>query len=208
MRPLAPRTTPRFVYASSNSFPRNAKYAFSMAAIALLAGWTTLCAQSLDSTAVAISASVAPNAAPDSIILDDGTEFKAINQELLTSKTAEIGDSVIFIVNEDVAVNGAVVIARGASIRGRVTLAERNGHFGKAGKLSIELSSTTAIDGQPVKLRSTQAKSGDDKTGKAVVLTVLFGAVGLFKHGSNAEIKKGEKIVVYTDEPIIVHPHA
>jgi len=36
--------------------------------------------------------------------------------------------------------------------------------------------------------------------GATVALTVLFGPIGLIKHGKNVEIKQGTPLLVYTDE--------
>ena len=36
--------------------------------------------------------------------------------------------------------------------------------------------------------------------GETVALTVLFGPIGLIKHGKNVEIKQGTPLLVYTDE--------
>ena len=34
-----------------------------------------------------------------------------------------------------------------------------------------------------------------------MALTVLFGPIGLIKHGKNVEIKEGTPLQAYTDEP-------
>ena len=72
--------------------------------------------------------------------------------------------------------------------------------MGKGGNLGIRVESTTTIDGQKVKLRSSKGKEGDDKTGTTVALVVLFGPLGFLKHGKNAEIKEGTSVKVYSDE--------
>jgi hypothetical protein len=178
------------------------------AAFLLVAGALALPAQAVPvQPPVAVAVSYAPVVA-DSLVIPDGTEFTVINQELISSKTATDGDPVDFKVDDDVTINGVVVIAHGTLVKGEVTNAEHNGHFGKSGKLSIRVSSTTSVDGQQVKLRAAKGKSGDDKTGSTVALTVLFGPIGLLKHGSNAEMKEGAKMVVYTDAPVTMHHHA
>jgi len=60
--------------------------------------------------------------------------------------------------------------------------------------------STTAIDGQEIKLRATQGKEGGSAVASTVALTVLFGPLGLLKKGGEAAMKEGTKIKVYTDE--------
>ena len=51
-----------------------------------------------------------------------------------------------------------------------------------------------------LRLRGTKGKEGEGKVGQTVALTVLFGPIGLIKHGKNVEIKQGTPLLVYTDE--------
>jgi hypothetical protein len=132
--------------------------------------------------------------------IPDGSEISVVTTEMLSSKTATEGDPVNFKVDEDFKINGVTVIAKGTMVKGSVSNAEKNGHFGKAGKLNIRVESTKTVDGQNLKLRASKGKAGDGKTGTTVALVVLFGPLGFLKHGKNAEIKEGTKIKVFTDE--------
>lgn len=134
------------------------------------------------------------------IEIPDGTELSAVTTELITSKTATEGDPVVFRVDEDLKINNMVVIAKGTMVKGYVSNAEKNGHFGKAGKLGLRIESTQTVDKQTIKLRASKGKEGEGKTGTTVALVVLFGPLGFLKHGKNAEIKEGTKIKVFTDE--------
>jgi hypothetical protein len=139
------------------------------------------------------------------IEIPDGTELSVVTTETLSSKTATEGDPITFKVDEDVKVNGIIVISKGTMVKGIVSNAEKNGHFGKAGKLNIRVESTETIDKQKLKLRASKGKAGDGKTGTTVALVVLFGPLGFLKHGKNAEIKEGTKLKVFTDEAKTVH---
>lgn len=183
------------------------RIAVRLTALTVLAGLFRLNAQTAVSPPTALAAAVVAAPAADSLVIPDGTEFNVVNQALVSSKTATEGDPVDFKVDEDVLINGVVVIAKGTLVKGEVTNAEHNGHFGKSGKLSIRVSSTTSVDGQQIKLRAARGKSGSDATGSTVALTVLFGPIGLLKHGSNAEMKEGARMVVYTDAPLTIHHH-
>ena len=101
---------------------------------------------------------------------------------------------------DDVKINGHVVIEKGALVKGVVSQAKKSGMMGRGGQLGIRVESTTAADGQKIKLRSSKGREGDDKTGTTVALVVLFGPLGFLKHGKNAKIKPGTKIQVFTDE--------
>lgn len=134
------------------------------------------------------------------VVVPDGTELTVTTTEEITSKTATEGDPLSFKVTEDVKVNGRVVIAEGTLVKAVVANAKKAGMMGKGGSLSIRVESTTSVDNQKIKLRSSKGKEGDDKTGTTVALVVLFGPLGLLKHGKNAKIKPGTQIKVFTDE--------
>jgi hypothetical protein len=151
------------------------------------------------------SAVAANSSTPDkAVTIPDGTEISAVTTETLSSKTAHEDDPVTFKVNEDVIVDGSVVIAKGTILKGVVTNAKKSGAFGKAGELNVRIDTTTAVDGQKIKVRASKGKEGDSKTGATIALVVLFGPLGLFKHGKQAEIKEGTLIKVFTDEVKVV----
>jgi hypothetical protein len=134
------------------------------------------------------------------VVLPDGTEFTVVTTEEITSKTASEGDLLTFKVAEDVVINGHVVIAKDALVKGEVSTAKKSGFFGRGGNIGIRIESTTTVDNQKTKLRSAKGKAGDDKTGTTVALVVLFGPLGFLKKGKQAIIKPGTAIKVYTDE--------
>src|SRR5215207_7113280 len=134
------------------------------------------------------------------VVLPDGTELTVITIEEISSKTATEGDALTFKIDEDVNVNGKVVIARGALVKGEISNAKKSGRMGRGGTLSIRVLSTTTVDDQKVKLRASKGREGDDKTGTTVALVVLFGPLGFLKKGKDAKIKEGTRIKAYTDE--------
>jgi hypothetical protein len=142
------------------------------------------------------------------IAIPDGTEITVVTLEEISSKTATEGDPLTFKVDEDVKVNGQVVIAKGTLVKGVVSNAKKNGRMGKAGALSIRIESTTTVDEQKIKLRASKGKEGDDKTGTTVALVVLFGPLGFLKKGKDAKIKEGTKIKAFTDENLKVQVKA
>jgi hypothetical protein len=138
------------------------------------------------------------------VVIPDGTEISAVTTEMLSSKTAHEDDPVTFKVDEDVVVDGEVVIAKGTVLKGVVTNAKKSGYFGRGGELNVRVESTETVDKQKLKVRAAKGKEGDNKTGTTVALVVLFGPLGFLKKGKNAEIKEGTKIKVYTDEEKMV----
>ena len=135
-----------------------------------------------------------------SVVIPDGTEITAVTTETLSSKTAQEDDPITFKVDQDVVVEGEIVIPKGTLIKGVVTNAKKSGFFGRGGELNIRVESTETVDKQKLKVRAAKGKEGENKTGTTVALVVLFGPLGFLKKGKNAEIKEGTQIKVYTDE--------
>jgi hypothetical protein len=138
------------------------------------------------------------------VVLPDGTEFTVLTIEEISSKTATEGDTVTFKVEEDVKVNGRVVIAKDTIVKGTVSNVEQKGRMGKAGKLGIRIESTKTVDGQKLKLRASKGKEGEDKTGNVILLSLLVSPFFLLKHGKDAVIKPGTKLKVFADEELKV----
>ncbi len=135
-----------------------------------------------------------------SITIPDGTEFNVTPTEEINSKHATEGDVVVFRVVDDVEVTGHTVIRKGAIVKGMVTNVEGRGMLGKAGKLSVRIDKTTAIDGQKVRLRASKGKEGGSNTGKVIALSILVTPLFLLMRGNTARIKPGMQIPVFTDE--------
>lgn len=136
----------------------------------------------------------------DEIVLAEGTVLHLVTAEEISSKKAELGDVVNFKVDEDVTVNGHVVISKGTPAKGRVMNAEKSGRMGKSGTLGIRVESTNTVDGQPIRIRAAKGNEGDDKTTSTAVLSVLVSSLFLLKKGGEAVIKEGTKVQVYVDE--------
>ncbi|HVQ40530.1 MAG TPA: hypothetical protein VMS31_23515 [Pyrinomonadaceae bacterium] len=134
------------------------------------------------------------------VVIPDGTEFTVVTTDEISSKTANEDDPINLRVQEDVKINGQVVIAKDTLVKGIVANAKKSGMLGRGGSLGIRIETTTTVDGQKLKLRSAKGKEGDNKTGTTVALVVLFGPLGFLKKGKNAIIKPGTPIKVFTDE--------
>ena len=73
------------------------------------------------------------------VVIPDGTELTVITTDLIDSKTAVEGDPLSFKVDEDVVVNGTVVIKKGALVKGIVSDSAKSGRMGKPEELAFEL---------------------------------------------------------------------
>ncbi|WP_255483758.1 hypothetical protein [Granulicella sp. 5B5] len=159
-------------------------------------------------TAAAPVPAAAPSNGPDAsgrYMLREGEDVNLQFADDLSSKTASEGDPVALILTDDLKVGGVVVVKAGAHAFGEVTKAEKSGMMGKAGELNLRLN-YLKVGETKVQLRGTKGKEGESGTTGAVVLTVLFGPIGLIKHGKNVEIKKGQLLHAYVADDIALPP--
>jgi hypothetical protein len=138
-------------------------------------------------------------------MLRDGTDVNLKFAQDLSSKTSSEGDPVTLTLVDDIQVGDVVVARAGSKAIGEVTKAEKSGMMGKAGELNIRLDYLKAGDTK-IKLRGTKGKEGESGTTGAVVLTVLFGPIGLIKHGKNVEIKQGQALHAFVGDDIALVP--
>jgi hypothetical protein len=148
-----------------------------------------------------------PRGAPQgsTVVLREGTEVKLKFAEAISSKTATVDDPVTLILDEEVKVGDLVVAKPGSKAFATVTNAKKAGMMGKGGELNIRLESLRSGDAK-IHLRGTKARQGDDKVGATVALTILFGPIGLIKHGKNIEIKEGTPLTAYVADDITLPP--
>ena len=131
--------------------------------------------------------------------LKEGADVSLKFAQDLSSKTAAEDDPVNLVLAEDLKIGDVVIAKAGAKAVGTITHVKKAGMMGKAGELNMRLQYLLVADTR-VKLRGTKGKEGQGKEGTAVALTVLFGPIGLIKHGKNVDIKEGTPLQAYTDE--------
>ena len=148
---------------------------------------------------------VQSTAVPNKVVLKEGTDVKLRFADELSSKTAAEGDPVNLILDEDLRVGDVLVARSGCKATGSVTNAKKAGMMGKAGELNMRLEHLKVGD-QRVRLRGSKGKEGEGKVGTAVALTVLFGPIGLIKHGKNVEVKPGTPLTAYVDQDVPLEP--
>jgi hypothetical protein len=139
------------------------------------------------------------------VLLKEGTEVKLKFAEDLSSKTANEGDPVNMVLDEEIKVGDLIVARSGCKATGTITNAKKAGMMGKAGELNLRLEHLKVGD-QRVRLRGSKGKEGEGKVGTAVALTVLFGPIGLIKHGKNVDVKAGTILTAYVDEDAQLEP--
>jgi hypothetical protein len=138
-------------------------------------------------------------------LVKEGTEVPLKFAADLNSKTANVGDPVEFLLADDLKVGDTVVLAKGAHALATVSDAHKAGMLGKPGELSVQMQ--YLVDGSNhVRIRGTKGREGESKTGATVALTVLFGPIGLIKHGKNVDIPEGTPLTAYVDQDIWLAP--
>jgi hypothetical protein len=171
----------------------------SVKAARVLTVWL-VCAIVVQTAYVSQASSQNQRAQDAEVIVAEGTPLNLVMAQEVSSKTAKPGDPISFKVDEDVTVNGRVVVSKGTPATGSVINAEKSGRMGKAGKLGIQVESTKTVDGQPLRLRAAKGKEGDDKTNSVVTLSILVSSLFMLKKGEDAKIKEGTKVQVYVGE--------
>jgi hypothetical protein len=140
---------------------------------------------------------------PARMVLKEGTDVHLRFAQDISSKTAEEGDSVALVLDEDIKIGDVVVAKAGAKAVGTVTNSKKAGMMGKAGELNMRLEYLIMPDSR-LRLRGSKGKEGEGKERPTVALTVLFGPIGLIKHGKNVDVKQGTPITVYVDQDFVV----
>jgi hypothetical protein len=179
----------------------------------LMSSTMAFCQQANPATAVSTPAPLSTSApvstvGPDAngmYKLREGEDVQLTFAQDLSSKTAADGDPVVLKLSEDLKVGGVVVARAGSMASGEVTNAKKSGMMGKAGELNLRLNYLKVGDNK-IHLRGTKGKEGQSGTTSAVVLTVLFGPIGLIKHGKNVEIKEGSSLKAFVADDIALPP--
>ena len=91
---------------------------------------------------------------PSVFFLPEGTLIPLEFATYASTQTAKPSDRVKFRVLADVRFEGLTVISKGAEAWGMVTMTKKPGHFGRNGRLQIELQSVTLLNGQAIPIRS------------------------------------------------------
>ena len=132
----------------------------------------------------------------------------------LSSSSAKLGDTFAIRVVDELVIDGMVIVEKGASGQGTITMVEGAGSNGHAGKLGLQYDFVTASDGNKIKLSNTQhTDQGEGQGGKASTATVatylLLGPLGLFAHnfvrGKDLTIDEKTKLTAYVDSTVHVN---
>jgi hypothetical protein len=150
-------------------------------------------------SAVACTAICSGVAWAASVHVPEGTELPIRIDDALSSKTNTEGDRFTISLADDVKLSDGTVIPAGYRGVGEVVAAEKNGMLGKPGTLNVRFDYIKVGDAR-IHIRGSKGKEGGSGVGTVVVLSVLFGPLGLIAKGHNVEIKKGQQMVAFVDQ--------
>jgi hypothetical protein len=126
-----------------------------------------------------------------------GTPVQLTTRTELNTKEVHSGDRFYLEVAEPVVYRGQVVIPVGAVAVGEVMRAERNGHFGKRGKIDIRLNYVHTPNG-PVRLSGHAGRQG---TGQGLLAiggaVVLWAPIMLVIHGTSGRVPANTPMTAY-----------
>lgn len=145
--------------------------------------------------------------AGEPIKLIEGTSVNLQFVEKVSSANATEGQRFNLILDDDLRVDGVVVVPHGAKAVGTVVNARKRGFMGRAGELNVQVN-YLLVGEQRIPLRASSGREGDAKVGATVALTVLFGPIGLLKRGKDVEINPGTVIPAFVDQTTILEGSA
>ena len=132
----------------------------------------------------------------------------------INSQETKKGQAITFKVLKAVQGGQRIVIAAGAIATGRVVLASRGAHFGRAGRLAWTMETVNAVDDSSVPIQAGGRAVGDSKGAKVATRIAITGAllwpiapVALlhgFKRGENAFLPQGQRFEVTVSADTIV----
>ena len=139
----------------------------------------------------------AKGSAPEFLLQQD-TPVSLLFDDALTSKTAQVGDTIHLSVAEDVSSDGTVIVPKGTRAIATVVAINHTGPGGAPGDISFEADSMT-VRGTLVKLYGCATREGQAHLPNAAVLIPVVGPFTAFRHGTDAVIDKGTPFTAFVD---------
>lgn len=117
-----------------------------------------------------------------------------INVELtsaISSKTSHKGDIVPLKTSSNLVINDVVVIPAGTKVNGVITVARKNGMFGRSEKLEFTINDVKTLNNIRVPLQYTGKKKAGNDGGAVAVAAAVTLVGGLFMKGKNVDFPAG-----------------
>ncbi len=124
--------------------------------------------------------------------------------EQVTAKSHPVGSSVRASVARDVIIDSVTVIPIGTPVDVTISQAEKAGHVGSAGGISINVEQTMTVDKQVVFLRGMFSAEGQGKGGTSIGLGVILCPLFLLQKGGEGVLKAGTEYQTKTQNAVTV----
>lgn len=108
----------------------------------------------------------------------------------ISTKDNKPGDRVYLEVAENVVFRDQIIIPAGSPVTTEIAATQRNGHFGKKGKIEMRLIEAVTPHG-PVSLAGTANDEGKSGTAASIATILLVSPLGFLIHGTSAHIPPG-----------------
>jgi len=139
-------------------------------------------------------------------VLHAKTRLHLVTNSTVNSKTAQVGDSISLLLDQDVKFGDAVVVPKGTPVDATITEADRAGVAGIPGDMAFEVHSLT-VRGIQIPLKGGETIEGADRYKSRMFLIVpIAGLASLAIHGYDAEIKPGMTFTVAVAADTPLHP--
>jgi hypothetical protein len=130
--------------------------------------------------------------------LPNSTVVVVKTQEELRASKLKAGQEIIFLTGAPVKVGGKTLIEAGAPVVGLVQDAKGKAMAGIAGRLSVAIQYTTAVDGTTIQLSGQFVSSGDSEVGGTVAVAVILCPLALLNQGEDGIVPAGAQIRAMT----------
>ena len=134
------------------------------------------------------------------LMIPDGTPIKLRLTESVSSRHAQVGDHLNFVVVRDVNVGGFTVIPAGTIAHGSVTGVKGRRLLGIGGKVSLKLDSVELVNGDEVDLRARLEVKGGSRTKLMAAAMIATGFIFLPAAPVFALIRGHDSTVVKSTE--------
>ena len=137
-------------------------------------------------------------------VLEDDTPVRLRLNRTISSSDSHVGDTVDFVVVQDISVNGVRVVPKGGFAFGKVTKVQSKRSMARGGKLEISLDYVNLLDSEKAALRAIKGGKGGGHVGYMTAGIVATGVVFfpaaffvLTMQGKDYTIPKGAELTAY-----------
>lgn len=131
-----------------------------------------------------------------------GTELQLTTRTELNTKQNHAGDRFYLEVAEPLVYHGQVVVPVGAVAVGEVMRSERNGHFGKKGKLDVRILYVQTPSG-PVRLSGRSSREGKGQAALSIAGGIIVSWPMIFIHGTSGRLPADTPVTAYLADELL-----